>query len=172
MEASKDLTFPATRRIRNPVSNLPTPIDLPAIVGETFLGVRNTATTHYSTVVPLSRTLPNVPDSRANWSLGAANAVPATLSPRHDRDRATAIIAGFVESPSSVFFADMIVGEDEPLAAGRVLQPKIEAEVAFRGPERDRADAQTNPRPGDVETRLRCPRLRSSLFPVSTPETN
>jgi 2-keto-4-pentenoate hydratase len=30
-----------------------------------------------------------------------------------------------------VLFADMIVGEDEPVAAGRVLQPKIEAEVAF-----------------------------------------
>jgi 2-keto-4-pentenoate hydratase len=30
-----------------------------------------------------------------------------------------------------VLFADMIVAEDEPVAAGRVLQPKIEAEVAF-----------------------------------------
>lgn len=30
-----------------------------------------------------------------------------------------------------VLFDDMIVGEDEPVAAGRVLQPKIEAEVAF-----------------------------------------
>ncbi|MBN8974136.1 MAG: fumarylacetoacetate hydrolase family protein [Rhizobiales bacterium] len=30
-----------------------------------------------------------------------------------------------------VLFADMIVGEGEPVAAGRVLQPKIEAEVAF-----------------------------------------
>lgn len=30
-----------------------------------------------------------------------------------------------------MLFADMIVGEDEPVAAGRVLQPKIEAEVAF-----------------------------------------
>ena len=30
-----------------------------------------------------------------------------------------------------ILFADMIVGEDEPVAAGRVLQPKIEAEVAF-----------------------------------------
>ena len=28
-------------------------------------------------------------------------------------------------------FADMLVGEDEPVAVGRVLQPKIEAEVAF-----------------------------------------
>ena len=30
-----------------------------------------------------------------------------------------------------VLFADMMVAEDEPVAAGRVLQPKIEAEVAF-----------------------------------------
>jgi len=30
-----------------------------------------------------------------------------------------------------VLFADMIVAEDEPVAAERVLQPKIEAEVAF-----------------------------------------
>jgi 2-keto-4-pentenoate hydratase len=30
-----------------------------------------------------------------------------------------------------VLFADMLVGEDEPVAVGRVLQPKIEAEVAF-----------------------------------------
>lgn len=30
-----------------------------------------------------------------------------------------------------MLFADMIVGEDEPVAAGRVLQPKIEAEMAF-----------------------------------------
>ncbi|WP_322516839.1 fumarylacetoacetate hydrolase family protein [Rhodopseudomonas palustris] len=30
-----------------------------------------------------------------------------------------------------MLFADMIVAEDEPVAAGRVLQPKIEAEVAF-----------------------------------------
>jgi len=30
-----------------------------------------------------------------------------------------------------VLFADMIVSEDEPVTAGRVLQPKIEAEVAF-----------------------------------------
>src|ERR1700736_896497 len=30
-----------------------------------------------------------------------------------------------------VLFADMIVAEDEPVTAGRVLQPKIEAEVAF-----------------------------------------
>lgn len=30
-----------------------------------------------------------------------------------------------------VLFADMIVAEDEPVATGRVLQPKIEAEVAF-----------------------------------------
>nr|WP_264052116.1 fumarylacetoacetate hydrolase family protein [Rhodopseudomonas palustris] len=30
-----------------------------------------------------------------------------------------------------MLFADMIVGEDEPVAVGRVLQPKIEAEVAF-----------------------------------------
>jgi 2-keto-4-pentenoate hydratase len=30
-----------------------------------------------------------------------------------------------------VLFADMIVAEDEPVAAGRVLQPRIEAEVAF-----------------------------------------
>src|SRR5258705_1794699 len=30
-----------------------------------------------------------------------------------------------------VLFADMIVAEDEPVAPGRVLQPKIEAEVAF-----------------------------------------
>jgi 2-keto-4-pentenoate hydratase len=30
-----------------------------------------------------------------------------------------------------VLFADMIVAEDEPVSAGRVLQPKIEAEVAF-----------------------------------------
>jgi 2-keto-4-pentenoate hydratase len=28
-------------------------------------------------------------------------------------------------------FADMLIGEDEPVALGRVLQPKIEAEVAF-----------------------------------------
>ena len=30
-----------------------------------------------------------------------------------------------------VLFADMLVAEDEPVATGRVLQPKIEAEVAF-----------------------------------------
>jgi 2-keto-4-pentenoate hydratase len=30
-----------------------------------------------------------------------------------------------------VLFADMIVAEDEPVKTGRVLQPKIEAEVAF-----------------------------------------
>nr|ART36375.1 C562 [uncultured bacterium] len=30
-----------------------------------------------------------------------------------------------------VLFADMLVAEDEPVAVGRVLQPKIEAEVAF-----------------------------------------
>jgi 2-keto-4-pentenoate hydratase len=30
-----------------------------------------------------------------------------------------------------VLFGDMLVAEDEPVAAGRVLQPKIEAEVAF-----------------------------------------
>ena len=30
-----------------------------------------------------------------------------------------------------VLFADMMVAEDEVVAAGRVLQPKIEAEVAF-----------------------------------------
>ena len=37
-----------------------------------------------------------------------------------------------VERPDfGVLFADMIVAEDEPVAAGRVLQPRIEAEVAF-----------------------------------------
>jgi 2-keto-4-pentenoate hydratase len=30
-----------------------------------------------------------------------------------------------------VLFADMLVGEDEPVAVGRVLQPKVEAEIAF-----------------------------------------
>ena len=28
-------------------------------------------------------------------------------------------------------FADMAVGEDEPVAPGRLLQPKVEAEVAL-----------------------------------------
>jgi 2-keto-4-pentenoate hydratase len=30
-----------------------------------------------------------------------------------------------------VLFADMLVGEDEPVAVRRVLQPKVEAEIAF-----------------------------------------
>ena len=30
-----------------------------------------------------------------------------------------------------VLFADMVVAEDEPVAVGRVLQPKIESEIAF-----------------------------------------